>query len=188
MAPVGRAGLPPTPEQAAGAREGAVLILLFPAENGEWFFPLIQRHDYGGTHSGQISLPGGKRDPGDDTLLATALRETSEEIGVRVGRSSVIGRLSSIFIPPSNFLVEPWLAWLPHRPGGMKPEPREVEKIYELPVDIILEEAHRDHGPIGRGMPRAGRDWEVPHFQWQGRQIWGATAMILSELADIWPE
>lgn len=166
-------------EPPEGSRRAGVLMLLYPKAN-EWWLPLILRPIYRGVHSGQMALPGGKVEPTDQDIVATALRETQEEIGVQVKRGQVLGTLSDIYIPPSNITVTPVLAV-----GGVPdylPDPDEVAEV----VDIRLEElknpdnlAMRKVGWINRAPLKA------PAFKIKERIIWGATAMMLSEFLHI---
>jgi 8-oxo-dGTP pyrophosphatase MutT (NUDIX family) len=160
----------------AQTRESAVLILFYP-KAGEIYFPLIQRPEYAGVHSGQVALPGGKKDAEDTDLTATALRETWEEIGVYVLREHVIGQLSTMYIPPSNFLVTPILAVIDFLPAFV-PEAHEVVEILETDTAYFLTEDTRKQKIIQTKYMEA----EVPYFDLHSRAVWGATAMILSEL------
>ena len=162
------------------SRRAGVLMLLYPNVN-EWWFPLILRPTYCGVHSGQMALPGGKVESVDRDIVATALRETHEEIGVRVRRGQVLGTLSDIYIPPSNITVTPVLAV-----GGVAPDylpdPDEVAEV----VDIQLEDLQN---PDNLAMRKVG--WinraplKAPAFKIKERIIWGATAMMLSEFLHI---
>ncbi|MEK6481251.1 CoA pyrophosphatase [Catalinimonas sp. 4WD22] len=158
-------------------RRAAVLILLFVQDNQLWM-PLIQRPIYDGVHSGQMALPGGKHEPQDTDLIATALRETHEEIGVKVDRKFVLGELSKLYIPPSNITVSPILAMIENQPSYL-PDPLEVEDITEVSVNALQAPENYDVKDI---KIYDGRVLEAPSFQIRGKTIWGATAMMLSEL------
>jgi 8-oxo-dGTP pyrophosphatase MutT (NUDIX family) len=161
--------LPPKP--------GSVLILLYPDEAGDAVFPLIKRPDYNGAHSGQVSLPGGKMEPGEDHI-ATALREAWEEIGVDVSEPHVIGQLTEFFVIPSNFLVVPVIATVTQRPQFI-PHVREVSRILEARIaDIIDDDAIHEKEILAAGQYRL----VAPHFEIDGEVVWGATAMMLNEL------
>nr|NQU92980.1 CoA pyrophosphatase [Bacteroidota bacterium] len=178
MSPVSRNKFPYYPDLTR-AKHSGVLILFFPIENIPHIV-FIRRSVYNGVHSGQISFPGGKYEPGDKNLLETALRETSEEVGVANRQVEVIGKLSRLYIPPSNFLVEPYIGFT-----GTKPEftgdPNEVAEIISVNFDEILDTAARQTTQIMSG--KHGVD--VPCFMVQEHVIWGATSMILNELVDI---
>lgn len=161
-------------------RKAAVLILLFPHQNELWM-PLILRPTYQGVHSGQMALPGGKVEPEDQDLTDTALRETYEEIGVRVQREQVIGQLSDLYIPPSNITVTPVLAVQSQQPQ-YQPDPKEVAGITEVNVASLQQP---ENYLLGEVTVYNGTLLKAPSFQIQGKTIWGATAMMLSELLQI---
>ena len=158
------------------AREAAVVALLYP-HAGEWHIPLTVRPATLPAHAGQISLPGGAIDPGETTVQA-ALRELEEELGVRAADASVIGPLSPIYVFVSEYLVTPWIAAVDSRPR-FRPSAEEVSELLEVPLRHLCDPAHR-----GRHTRRQrGIELNVPHILWGRHRIWGATAMILSELA-----
>jgi 8-oxo-dGTP pyrophosphatase MutT (NUDIX family) len=165
---------------AANARQGAVLILMYE-EEGDICFPLIQRTVYNGAHSGQVSLPGGKRDPDDKDLMATALRETEEEIGVPSNTVEVVGEISPLFVPASNFNIRPFIG-LVHSPPSFKINPVEVHKLIVAKVNDLLK-----NGVVKKTKVPAtsGLQLEAPYFDLEGYVVWGATAMILSEFSWI---
>ena len=162
-------------DHAHPPRPGGVLILLYEDE-GVVRFPLIKRPDYLGAHGGQVSLPGGKAEPGEDAV-GTALRECEEEIGVMRDGISVLGKLSDFFVIPSNYLVTPIVAALRERPL-FRPDPYEVSRILEgrLP-DLIREDAMKEKEILAAGKYRM----IAPHFEIENEVVWGATAMILNE-------
>jgi 8-oxo-dGTP pyrophosphatase MutT (NUDIX family) len=164
------------------ARKGAVLILMFE-ENGQWYFPLIRRPVYSGVHSGQISLPGGKMDPSDPDLAYTALRENQEELGVDPAIPILIGKLSELFIPVSNFLVLPYVAYLPEV-IRFSPDPIEVEQVLKAPLNLLKESKFRKK----TSLKTTKGSLVVPYFDLDGEIVWGATAMILAELSTILSE
>jgi len=173
MAPSGR---PLAPPNGTPPRQAGVLVLLFP-ENGGLQVVLTRRLDTLRGHSGQISFPGGRRDPEDDSFTATALRETCEELGVCDPDITVIGMLSRMYIPPSNFEVFPTVAHLPARPV-FTPNPDEVAEVFTFPLDALLDERYK-----------ALEDWNfggmivpVPYYAINDHKVWGATAVMLSEL------
>ena len=151
------------------------MILLYE-EGGTINFPLTKRHDYLGTHGGQISLPGGKSEPGE-SMIDTALRETEEEIGVVRSSIEVIGTLSEFFVIPSNYMVTPVVGLLKGA-GRFHPDPKEVVKIIHGSLsDLILPDVVKTKEIIAAKM----FPLMAPHFEIEGEVVWGATAMILNE-------
>lgn len=157
------------------AKPGSVLILLYE-EKGKILFPLTKRPDYLGTHGGQISLPGGKAEPGE-SIIDTALREAEEEIGVSSKQIEILGTLSEFFVIPSNFMVTPVVGFLKGSPV-FNPDPKEVVKI----LHGSLEELVRDDAVRSKEILAAKMFpmW-APHFEIEEEVVWGATAMILNE-------
>ena len=143
-------------------------------------------------HPGQISFPGGGAEPPDDSLAATALRETSEELGIPTGTVRILGELTPLYIAPSRILVHPFVGWLPELPT-LTPDPVEVSEILEVPLNHLLDPGqtgthiwYRDGTshtapcflvPAPVGETREGEEMQV--------HIWGATAMILNELLEV---
>lgn len=160
-------------------QQGAVLLYLFP-QHSDWRIVLMKRPDYDGAHGGQVSIPGGRLEPGENHTQA-ALREFEEETGVCVSNSQLLGKLSELFIPPSRFLVKPFVAYAQERPQ-FDPDPVEVEQIIELTVSALMSE---ETVKRGRVCLRAGVLVETPYFDVEGHIVWGATAMILSELKEV---
>lgn len=163
------------------AREAAVLICFFPDENGKIFLALIRRNEYDGVHSGQISFPGGKSEADDRNLEHTALRETEEEIGVPQDQVEILGAASQVYIPPSNFLVSPFIGWLKEKPVFI-PDSNEVTEIVKASLDELMNPENRQVKDIKH---REYNIIDVPCFYIQGHIIWGATAMMLSEVVDL---
>jgi 8-oxo-dGTP pyrophosphatase MutT (NUDIX family) len=156
-------------------KPGSVLILLYP-DNDQILFPLIKRPDYLGAHSGQISLPGGKAEPGED-YIQVALREGEEEVGIRKESVKVIGRLSDFFVIPSNFLVVPVIGYVNHKPLFV-PDPVEVVKIISGDInELMSEESVKEKEILAAGKFRMN----APHFEIEEEIVWGATAMMLNE-------
>ncbi|WP_020595701.1 NUDIX hydrolase [Spirosoma panaciterrae] len=157
-------------------RRSAVLICFYPFQNSI-YLPLILRPQYDGVHAGQMAFPGGRMERFDENLTRTALREAQEEVGIRVSDVKVLGLLTELFIPPSNFFVQPVVGILPYRPD-FYPDPREVEAIVEVDLDTLLDETIVGDSQIEvRGILV-----DAPFYQIQGHRVWGATAMMISEL------
>jgi 8-oxo-dGTP pyrophosphatase MutT (NUDIX family) len=168
MAPVPRPLDPPTP--AHRPRRAGVLLLLYTAEEeGELRLVLTRRTDSVADHKGQISLPGGAVDPGDASTAHTALRETCEEIGVCMDD-----------VEPSDFCIEPHVAYVPHRPT-FDLQPCEVAEVIEVPVSHFL--GDRNKAVEDRSMHDP--PMRVPYFNVFGHKVWGATAMVLAEFAAV---
>jgi 8-oxo-dGTP pyrophosphatase MutT (NUDIX family) len=160
-------------------RAGAVLLLLYE-DNGIIKFPLTKRNEYAGPHGGQISLPGGKAEPGEDAI-DTALRECHEEIGVDRGSITVLGKLSNFFVIPSNYVVTPIIACISPKPV-FKPDPYEVSKIFEATIQhLVAEDAIKEKEILAAGKYRM----IAPHFEIENEVVWGATAMMLNEFRVI---
>ena len=159
------------------ARRAAVLMLLYPHEQAT-LLPLIVRPTYEGVHSGQIALPGGKVEDIDRSLVDTALRETEEEIGVRVASEQVLGSLSEFYIPPSNMIVTPVVAFTSARPT-YRLQPSEVAAVLDIRLADLMHEAHRKTVSVSSF---GGYRLDAPSYVIEEKVIWGATAMMLSEL------
>jgi 8-oxo-dGTP pyrophosphatase MutT (NUDIX family) len=158
--------------------KAGVLVLLYE-KAGRLCLLLTQRTDRLLHHRGQISLPGGERHPGE-SLEATALRETEEELGLQLGPARVLGKLTPLYIPPSNFCVYPTVAFLPGAPA-FSPQPDEVAEVIEVPVDHLADPRNRRR----EAWTIDGRSVDVPFYEFNGRKIWGATAMILAEFVAL---
>lgn len=159
------------------AKKAGVLILFYPDIKNITYFVLILRKSYKGVHSGQVALPGGKIEKNDRDLVHTALRETEEEIGVDMSTIQVLKPMTELYIPPSNFLVKPTVAMVDYLPKFIKEE-TEVEVIIPVKLGDFLELKPR-HGMINTSY--VGNK-QVMSFPIKGYTVWGATAMILSEL------
>lgn len=162
-------------------KTAAVMMLLYPID-GVTHFVLIERAIDDSKHSGQIAFPGGRMDPEDNGFAqATAVRETWEEIGVAHERQHVIRAGTSIYIPPSNYEVYPYLAFAKAKPQ-FKLQVSEVRSIIEVPLARLLERTSITQQAITTSYMN---DVTVPCFLLNGRVVWGATAMILSEFRDL---
>lgn len=165
------------PSQEGDAKLGGVLVLLYPPLNGseELNFVLTKRADTVADHKGQISLPGGAKEPGE-TLEEAALREAQEELNVDTNAIQPIGRLATLYIFPSDFEVHPTVAYTPGRPA-FKPNPTEVAEVLEMPLNALLE----DQTKVEERWTIRDIEMDVPFYHLNGHAIWGATAMMLSE-------
>lgn len=164
-----------------GAKESAVLILLYE-KNFETHIVLTERTIYNGKHSGQISLPGGKKEVYDLNLEQTALRETFEEIGVSNHHIEILNNLTHLYIPVSNFLVFPYVAKLNGVPSFVKEE-KEVQNILEVKLNDLLNEKNISKKEFY--YKQADIKFEAPIYKVNDLVVWGATAMILSEFLEI---
>ena len=166
-----------TPQMIHKAKKAAVLALCYPDQEGQMHLALIERNSYRGVHSAQISFPGGRPEQGDEGLLETALRETQEEIGCPSCQVMMIRPLSELYIPPSQYYVHPFFGYTLETPL-FKKDDREVAQILELPLEAFLRsQITRAEIPID-----SLTTLTVPVYEWQGHRIWGATAMMMSEL------
>lgn len=167
-------------QQRSDYRNSAVLLLAYPGPQGPCT-ALIVRPEYEGVHSGQLALPGGRHEPGDASLIQTALRETQEEIGIDVQLQQVIGALTPLYIPVSNYLVHPFVAALPARPHFIA-DPKEVSAVLEVPLSLFVDPSAKARKAISAG---GGANILAPCYMVQERVLWGATAMMFSELEAI---
>jgi 8-oxo-dGTP pyrophosphatase MutT (NUDIX family) len=170
----------PIPEKA---RKSSVLILLFE-KNNKIFTVLIQRPVYKGVHSAQISFPGGSFQKTDLSLENTALRETEEEIGIEHEKINIIGSLTELYIPPSNFRVKPFIAFCTEM-GELIPDNYEVKKIHTIEINEFEGDKNVKSKKI---RIQSGKEYDTCYYDIKGLTIWGATAMILSEFAELYEQ
>ncbi len=166
-----------------GVRRAGVMALFFP-KGTSWHIALIERqsHNPDDRHRGQIGFPGGRYEQGDGSMRTTALRETEEEIGVDRSAIQVLGALTELYIPVSNFLVSPYVGYVAHTPR-FRPQESEVKAVLEVPFELFL-----DRGNIRTIDLKISEHItlnDVPYFHIQGKVVWGATAMMLSELLEV---
>lgn len=161
--------------QGRDCREAAVLALLTPVAGEAYLLMTVRRADLA-QHAGQVSFPGGRREPGED-LLDTALRETHEEVGLAPHEIDVLGALTPLYVPPSNFCVYPFVGTTRDEPV-LRPKDDEVERIVHVPLTAFQDAAslRRDEWIV------RGERVLVPYFDVEGLTVWGATAMMLAEL------
>jgi len=174
MAPVSRK------ELVKESRVENALVLLYN-KNKIPHFVLIKRQVYQGVHSNQISFPGGKAEKQDSNSKETALRETHEEIGIAPTKIELIGELTSLYIPPSGFLVYPHVG-ITHDNPQFDLEKKEVQSIIEIPIKELFKQENRIQKKITVG---SGIKIKTPCFDFDGHIVWGATAMILSEFSQL---
>ena len=169
------------------SKKAAVTAALYADDNNLVRLILILRNTYNGVHSNQIGFPGGRVEEDDKTLFDTAIRETFEEIGIAVEKNELIRELKEIFIPPSNFNVYPFLVLLNHPPCFMKDD-KEVKEIITIDLDSLLNcKITQTLIPVPTKLNEINNqnDVLVPTFKLAGYNVWGATAMMLSEIRDL---
>jgi 8-oxo-dGTP pyrophosphatase MutT (NUDIX family) len=157
----------------------AAVLVLFYGSGKETRLVFIKRNEYDGPHSAQVSFPGGARETGDPTLEETALRETREELGIK-GQIEVLGSLTPLHIPVSNFMVHPFVGWMNQSPE-FRPDPTEVQYVIEVSLRELLDPANCDSEIIYHHE----RSIKAPFYRVGKEKIWGATAMMLSEVLQL---
>ncbi len=162
-------------------KASAVAIILFENQDDHHFI-LIQRTEYNGKHSGQISFPGGKKEESDTSFEHTARRESFEEIGIDLGDATLLGKLSPVYIPVSGFLVEPFVFHYPYTPK-FQLQDREVASIFSVPIKELLQETVISTMNISSENKLVMKN--VPCFNLQEKQVWGATALMINELREV---
>lgn len=168
-------------EQVKSAKKAGVMALFYPDTYGETYLVLILRKTYKGVHSAQVGFPGGKYERQDKNLMQTALRETEEEVGVPQAMIQVIKTMSPIYIPPSNFMVHPYIGISERTPTFIKQDD-EVEAVLEVRLTDFLDE---DNTLITKVPTSFNVEIDVPAFKLNNQIVWGATAMMLNELKDL---
>ena len=164
--------------EAKKPRWAGVMAVFYPNTKGETTLVLILRKTYKGVHSNQVGFPGGKAETFDESIKHTALRETEEEVGLPQSEINVVKKLTKLYIPPSNFWVQPFIGYVEQTPVFTK-EDAEVEAILEVPLEEFL----ADKSVITQRIDTSyGTMLDVPAFYLSEHVVWGATAMMLSEV------
>ncbi len=164
------------PKHKNTPRKSAVLIALYK-KDGEYCFPILRRTKYNGPHSGQMGLPGGKVEPDDESIIYTALREAYEEIGIIPSHVHVIGELSELYIPVTNILVTPVVGYIDYEPQYIINK-KEVDELFLIPVSYLFDKERKK----SEVWDMSGNKVNIPFYDFYNQTVWGATAMILSEL------
>jgi 8-oxo-dGTP pyrophosphatase MutT (NUDIX family) len=180
MASTARANVKFKSKPNDATRQSAVLILFYPDE-GALKLPLILRPVYDGVHSGQVALPGGRMEESDKNFIETALRESHEEIGINPDEVKILGSLSDLFVFASDHLVRPVVGYCSHKPT-FNIDAREVDQLIEVPLDTLLDKNIRG---ITNMVVNGNIEISAPYFGISDFTVWGATAMILSELVTV---
>jgi 8-oxo-dGTP pyrophosphatase MutT (NUDIX family) len=168
-------------EVEATCTKAGVLVLLFPWKD-EFYLVLTRRTSRLDHHQAQISFPGGRQEEGE-SIRQAALREACEELDIRQGSIRILGELTPLYIPPSNFCIYPVVVAAEKRPD-FRPSADEVAEVIEVPLNHLLdnENIHKEMRTI------RGTQVEVPFYSFKGHKIWGATAMVLAELLALLKE
>jgi len=179
MAPLARRQPEMTSVESKSCREAAVLALFYPCSKGRPKLLLTERPEAMNQHAGQVAFPGGRREEGEQ-LPDTALRETEEEVLIERSVVDLIGALTPLYIPPSNFCVYPYVGIIDFRPD-MSVRTEEVANIFGVrSADLVNAEMRSVEMRTMAGVER-----EVPHFTFNDKIVWGATAMMIAELAAV---
>ena len=177
MVPAGRSLS--IPEGSKNIKKSAVLMLLYLHED-QLYFCLTKRNHSLKHHPGQISFPGGRCETNETNPLSTALRETEEEIGVKPIDVNILGKLSELYIPVSNFIIHPYIGWISKKPT-FNINTYEVDELITLPLHSILDEENKKTMPVETSIGSLN----VPCYYINGKLIWGATSMMIAELEVI---
>lgn len=182
MAPVERLGsLKKIAIKENTARTAAVLALFYPNKANETYLILILRKTYKGVHSNQVGFPGGKEEKEDASLAHTALRETEEEIGIPQNDITILKQLTQVYIPPSHFFVQPFIGLTQHTPTFIKQD-EEVEALIEVPLSHFMDDGIVATKKITTSY---ATNIDVPAYIINDYVVWGATAMMLSEVREM---
>jgi 8-oxo-dGTP pyrophosphatase MutT (NUDIX family) len=171
-------------EKMKNPNKAGVLALFYPDTEHQTNLALILRNTYNGVHSGQVGFPGGKLEDQDGSLKEAAIRETHEEIGVVLEQIEVIKELTEVYIPPSNFYVKPFIGITKETPNFIREE-SEVKEIIEVYLHHFID----DNNVITKSVSTSYNiEVEVPAFLLNDHVVWGATAMMMSEIKDLLKE
>lgn len=182
MAPMGRLKeLRDAARKMNNAKKAGVMALFYPSSNQQTHIALILRKTYKGVHSAQVGFPGGKLEEEDTSLQDAALRETEEEIGVPQNVIQVLKELSEVYIPPSNFFVQPYLGITDQTPNFILEED-EVEELIEVDLNSFMDDSCITTEVLSTSY---ATEWVVPAYKLNGHIVWGATAMMLSEIREM---
>jgi 8-oxo-dGTP pyrophosphatase MutT (NUDIX family) len=169
-------------KQSSDHRISSVAVVLYENNSKEVSLILIKRTHYEGAHSGQISFPGGKKDPTDSDTEFTARRECFEEIGLCLEQKDCLGKLTDVYIPVSKFLVHPFIYFCSD-PADLKPDEREVSEVFTIDLEQLTDT--RSISIMDIRFPNGLVQKEIPCFIFGAKKVWGATALILNELREI---
>lgn len=164
--------------------KAGVMAVFYPNASGATSLVLILRRKYKGVHSNQIGFPGGREELQDRNLEDTALRETEEEVGIPRDEIKVVRELTKLYIPPSNFWVQPFLGLLNHTPNFIKQE-SEVARILQVDLDHFLDDSNFVKEELSTSY---SKKMLVPAFKLNNQIVWGATGMMLSEIRELFRE
>jgi len=162
-------------------RQSSVMVWLYP-QGEEIFTRLILRAEYKGVHSAQVAFPGGTKEEYDTDLWQTALREAHEEVGLLPEQIKYVGQLSPVYIPPSNFWVQPYIG-MSESNQQLIIQKEEVQKSFDINVRVLLDPTIKEEKMIVRNGSQEGI--KTPYYNIEGYTVWGATAMMLSELEEL---
>ena len=180
MAPPSRIKLLKNKKILSDHKKAAVLMLFYPDNNNNTRMVLILRNKYNGVHSNQISFPGGKMEKEDENLELTALRETYEEIGVKSSSINVVNKLSSVYIPPSNFKVQPFVGFSENN-LVFKADKKEVSAIITPLFEELINSKIVKSKVLVNGTTQL-----VPSYLIDNQVLWGATAMMVYEFIEFY--
>ncbi len=182
MAPISRlAELTVEARDLRDWNKAGVMALFYPTHSNQTNLILILRKTYKGIHSAQVGFPGGKLEPEDNSIMAAALRETEEEVGVPRNDIIVLKQLTEIYIPPSNFFVQPFMGITTSQPTFV-PQEDEVEAL----IEVCLPDFMNDSNIVKEILTTSYmEELEVPAFKLNGHIVWGATAMMLNEVREM---